>query len=68
MEINETKKDGIIILALRGRLDTNSSGSLDAKLKELTDNKNNSIVIIFYFLATLKFFDICADLHSYVPL
>ena len=47
MEISEKKEKDITILAISGRLDTLSSGSLDEKLKELTNNNLNKIVIDF---------------------
>lgn len=47
MEINEKTENKVNILALKGRLDTLSSGLLDEKLKVLLNNKINKIIIDF---------------------
>jgi len=47
MEIIQTVQDGVIIVALQGRLDTNTSVSLEEKLMTLTREASHKIVIDF---------------------
>lgn len=47
MEIKEIKEGEITILVLIGKLNTLSSGALDQKLRDLTDNNFNRLVIDF---------------------
>ncbi len=45
MEIIQTEKDGIAVVGLQGRLDTNTSVSLEKELLELAREANHRIVI-----------------------
>jgi anti-sigma B factor antagonist len=45
MEINETLHDGIVILAITGRLDTTNYNVLEEKLVSLVDNNKHNILI-----------------------
>lgn len=50
MEITQAKKDNVVILELKGRLDTNTSVSLEEKLLDLIDKKHKKILIDFFQL------------------
>lgn len=45
MEISQSQKDHIVILAIKGRLDTLSSNTLQESLQGLIDNSQHQILI-----------------------
>lgn len=47
MDIIQLKQNDVVILELSGRLDTNTSTSLEKKLLDLMDNEEKKIVIDF---------------------
>jgi anti-sigma B factor antagonist len=47
MEITEKKRNNIVVLELKGRLDTVSSGSLGSKILGLVDGGNRHLILDF---------------------
>ena len=47
MEITQAKQNDIVILKLKGRLDTLSSSSLEKKLLDLSEQNENELIIDF---------------------
>lgn len=45
MEISQTQKDSTVVLAIKGRLDTLSSGALQASLDKLINSGQHQILI-----------------------
>ena len=47
MEITQTKENGVVVLELKGRLDTLSSSSLEKKLSDLIEKKEYKLALDF---------------------
>jgi anti-sigma B factor antagonist len=47
VEVNETKQDGVVVLALKGRLDSNTSGDFEKKLLGIVQQGENQLVLDF---------------------
>ena len=45
MEITQIETNGVVVVALQGRLDTNTSAILEEELLELADEKSHRIVV-----------------------
>ncbi len=47
MEVNETRQDGIVVLALKGRLDSNTSGNFEKQLLGMVQGGETRVVLDF---------------------
>ena len=47
MEVNEKRQDGVVVLALKGRLDSNTSGDFEKKLLGMVQGGESRFVLDF---------------------